>query len=471
MLKKKIMNKLKYSLLIVVLVLVSCGKDLLEIDPSGSLPVNSAIASIDDIESVLLGAYSQFQNSDYYGRYFILVPDVMSDDVKQNSSANRAKEWAEFSGTKLDFISEEIWTEIYEAINILNTVLNAEVTFPTPEVQAEADQLIGEALALRGLAHFDVCRIYAQHFAFSGGGSHPGVPIVTSFDETAEPARASVSEVYDFAIADLQAGIAKMNTDRGTGFMSRLAAQALLARINFYKGDYSQAEQIANTVISSGEVTLEENATYFDAWMGTGSAPDALFEIIMTETDNNGSDALGRMYINEGYGDYLPSDDLRLIINEADVRSQLYKPDSTLGGGDFGWDRMNKFPSTTGEDNTPVIRLSEIYLIRAESRARNGNEAGAIEDLMAIRSRGWPEAPVVTASGDDLLEEIITERRIELAFEGHRLWDLMRLNRGIIRSNCTAPVCELSFPNDRFVLPIPAQELDANPNMVQNPGY
>ncbi|MBX2815141.1 MAG: RagB/SusD family nutrient uptake outer membrane protein [Saprospiraceae bacterium] len=464
------MNTLKFSLLCIALVFSGCGKDLLEIDPSGSLPVDGAIASIDDIESVLLGAYSQFQNSDYYGRYFILVPDVMSDDVKQNSSANRAKEWAEFSGTPLDFISEEMWTEIYEAINRLNTVINAEVDFPTPEVQAEADQLIGEALALRALAHFDVCRIYAQHYAVSSG-SDPGVPIVTAFDETAEPARSSVSEVYGAVIGDLQSAISKMNDDRGSGFMSKLAAQAILARVYFYMGDYSQAEQMANTVISAGDVTLADNSSYFDAWMGTGSAPDVLFEIVMTEADNNGSDALGRMYINEGYGDYLPSDDLRLIINEADVRSQLYKPDSTLGGGDFGWDRMNKFPSTTGEDNTPVIRLSEVYLIRAESRARNGNEAGAVEDLMAIRSRAWPDAPAVTATGDALLEEIITERRIELAFEGHRLWDLMRLNRGVVRSNCTAPVCEINFPNERFVLPIPAQELDANPNMVQNNGY
>lgn len=465
------MKLTKYIAIVIALMFSSCGKDILDIDPSGSLPVDAAIASVDDLESVLLGAYSQLQNSDYYGRYFVLVPDVMSDDVKQNSSANRAKEWAEYNGNSLDFISEEVWTEIYEAINRLNTVINAEVDFPTPEVQAQADQFIGEAMALRALGHFDVCRIYAQHYAFSSGGNHPGVPIVTEFDQDAEPARASVSEVYAAVINDLQAGISKMNEDRGTGFMSKLAAQALLARVYFYMGDYAQAEQMANTVISSGEVELESTGGYLDAWMGAGSAPDVLFEVVMTETDNNGADALGRMYINEGYGDYLPADDLRNILDPADLRSQLYKPDSTLGGGMFGWDRINKFPSTIGEDNTPVIRLSEVYLIRAESRARNGNESGAIEDLMAIRSRAWPDAPVASSSGDELLEEIITERRKELAFEGHRLWDLMRLNRGVVRNDCSSSACEITFPNPRFILPIPAQELDANPSILQNEGY
>ena len=465
------MNILKYSFLCLALILSACGKDLLDIDPSGSLPTDGAIASVADIESALLGAYSQFQNSDYYGRYFVLVPDVMSDDVKQNSSANRAKEWAEFSGTSLDFISEEVWTEIYEGINRLNTVINSEVTFPSAEIQAEADNFIGEALALRGLAHFDVCRIYAQHYAVSSGASHPGVPIVTAFSENSEPVRSSVSEVYAAVIADLQAGVSKMGDSRGSGFMSKLAAQALLARVYFYMGDYGKAEEMANTVISAGEVELAANSGYLDAWMDAGSAPDVLFEVVMTEADNNGSDALGRMYLNEGYGDYLPADDLRLIIDGADLRSQLFKPDSTLGGGDFGWDRVNKFPSTLGADNTPVIRLSEVYLIRSESRARNGNEAGAIEDVMAIRTRAWPDAPQIAATGDDLLEEIITERRIELAYEGHRLWDLMRLNRGVVRTNCTSPVCEINFPNDRFVLPIPAQEIDANPMMTQNAGY
>lgn len=463
------MKKLLYISILTIL-FVSCSDEFLELSPSGALPEEEAIQSLSDMNTLLLGAYSQLQNSDYYGRYFVLVPDVMSDDVKQNSSANRAKEWAEYSGTDLDFISEEIWTEIYEAINRYNSVINTVLDLPA-EVQDEADQIVGEAMALRGLAHFDVARIYAQHYGFSSGASHPGVPIIKQFDETAEPGRGTVADVYAAVIEDLEAGINKMKiNDGGPGRMTKIAAQALLARVYFYMENYSQVETLASAVIGEAG-SLLPTESFSGAWAGTGTKPDALFEVVMTDVDNNGSDALGRMYINEGYGDYLPSDDLRLIINSEDLRGTLFKPDSTLGGGTFGWDRMNKFPSTTGADNTPVIRLSEVLLMRAEARARGNNESGAIEDLMAVRSRAWPTAPDVTASGQDLIEEIITERRIELAFEGHRLWDLMRLKRDVVRTDCTAPICTISYPNDRFILPIPAQELDANPSVNQNPGY
>lgn len=463
------MKKLLY-ISVFTFMFFSCSENFLELSPSGALPESEAIQTLSDMETLLLGAYSQLQNSDYYGRYFVLVPDVMADDVKQNSSANRAKEWAEYSGTDLDFISEEIWTEVYEAINRFNTIINAEVDLP-PEVSDEADQIIGEAMALRGLAHFDICRIYAQHFGFTAGASHPGIPIITEFNETAEPARATVAEVYAAVISDLEAGISKMNINAdGPGRMTKTAAQALLARVYFYMENYSQAESMATTVINAAGPLLPTES-FLDAWAGTGTKPDALFEVIMTDVDNNGSDALGRMYINEGYGDYLPSDDLRLIINPEDLRSRLFKPDSTLGGGIFGWDRMNKFPSLIGADNTPVIRLTEVMLIRAEARARNNNEDGAIEDLMTVRRRAWPSAPDVSLSGNDLMEEIIKERRIELAYEGNRLWDLMRLKRDVVRTNCTAPICTITYPNDRFILPIPAQELDANSAMVQNAGY
>ena len=465
------MKFLKYiAILFVAVGLSACGDDFLEINPSNALPTESAIQTLDDLETVLIGAYSQMQNSDYYGRYFILVPDVMGDDVKQNASANRAKEWAEYNGTDLDFISEEIWTEIYEVVNRANTVINSDVEVAAA-IQADANQFKGEAYAIRALAHFDVCRIYAQHYGFTADASHPGVPIVTEFDETAEPSRASVGAVYSAVLSDLDQAISLMTKDRGTGFFSSASAKAIKARIQFYMEDYAAAAATASDVISTSGVSLTGTDAYLDAWAGIGTPPDALLEVIMTESDNNGSDALGRMYINEGYGDYLPSEDLLNILDSTDLRSELFKFDETIGGGIYGDLRMNKFPSTRGEDNSPVIRLSEIYLIRAESRARTGDEAGAMEDLMAVRLRAWPTAPAVTATGADLIEEIITERRREFAFEGVRLWDLMRLKRGVVRDDCTSSICEIAYPNDRFILPVPQQEIAANPSMVQNPGY
>ncbi|MEM8524448.1 MAG: RagB/SusD family nutrient uptake outer membrane protein [Bacteroidota bacterium] len=447
----------------------SCSEEFLEIAPSDALPPAEALRTVNDMRTVLLGVYSQLQNSDYYGRYFILVPDVMSDDVKQNASANRASEWAEYNGNDLDFIPEEIWTEVYEAINRANTIINAKIDI-NESTQALADQYLGEAYTLRALGHFDLVRIYAQHYQFSAGANHLGVPIVTAFDQNAEPARASVAEVYAAVVSDLTTAISLLNQDRGKGFVSPAAANAILSRVYLYMDDMQKAAEFATKAIDDPNTDLTSGDAYLGTWMNNSFSPDAIFDVVMTEADNLGGDALGRMYINEGYGDYLPAEDLLNLLDTMDVRSQLFKEDETIGGV-YGSLRMNKFPSITGEDHTPVIRLAEMYLIRAEARAKLGDEAGAIEDLMTIRSRAWASAPEVTASGQELLDEIALEKRRELMFEGHRLWELMRHQQSVIRTDCTAPVCEITYPNDRFVLPIPQQELNANPNIEQNEGY
>lgn len=468
---KKQFIKFCFIFLPCLMMVTSCGEDFLELSPSDALPLDQAINSLEDLEIALNGAYSQLQNSDYYGRYFVLVPDVMSDDVIQNASANRAKEYAEYGAPADHFIAREIWEEVYEAINRANTVINSDLKVPSA-VEDDRNQLVGEAYAIRALAHFDLVRIFSQHYGFTSDNGHSGVPVVTVFDQNAEPSRNTVSQVYDQINSDFNQAISLLNQDEGRGRFSKEAAQGLLARVRLYMGDWSGAEQLASTVIDGGKFSLTPTDGYVAAWTA-GSGPDVIFEVVMTDVDNNGSDALGRMYIVEGYGDYLPSPDVVNLIPAGDVRGELFKDDADNLGGDFGTIRVDKFPSVQGLDNTPVIRLSELYMIRAEARAMTGNDAGAQADVDAIRQRGLPGSAAVTATGQALLDEIEKEKRIELMFEGHRLWDLMRKQRDLNRIQCTAPesACNVAYPNDRFILPIPQDELDANPNMTQNPGY
>ncbi len=458
----------RYALLPIVFLLTnSCGKDFLDLKPYESLAVEEATKTLDDLDVLLRGVYDQYQNSDYYGRYFILVPDVMSDDVKQNASANRAKEWAEYNGNALDFIPEEIWTEVYEAINRANTVINANIAVP-PTAETRKNQIVGEALALRALSHFDLVRIYAQHYGYTDDNSHLGIPYVKEFDQNAEPARMSVREVYDNILADLDEAIRLMSDEFDANRMNKIAAQAILARVYLYMSDWQNAANMATQVIESGVVSLTPTEAYVDAWR-SGTPPDGIFSIAFDDIDNNGSNALGRMYIVEGYGDYLPALDLVNLIDSSDVRIQLFK--NTGPGGLFGDLRVDKFPSVIGDDDIPVVRLSEIYLIRAEARAMLGDEDGARADVNVIRLRANPNATPITSSGQQLLDDIEREKRIELMFEGHRLWELMRKKRGVYRNDCTSVICEIPYPNDRFILPIPQAEIDANRNMVQNPGY
>jgi hypothetical protein len=237
-------------------------------------------------------------------------------------------------------------------------------------------------------------------------------------------------------------------------------------------GDYAQAENYASLVINSGNYSLVSNADYVNQFLD-GNSSEAIFEIIFDLVDNPGSDHLGGMYKASGYGDYLPATDLLDIIPADDVRNEMFAADEGLSGA-FGSLRVNKFPSegsVIGTDNIPVIRLSEVYLNRAEARANSSNDTGAQEDLNMIKQRGWADAPAVTATGDALVTEILNERRIELSFEGHRIHDVSRNKLDVVRVDCTSPVCGITYPSARFILPIPIEETDVNPNIAQNPEY
>lgn len=479
MLRTMNIRTLYIGLAVVIFAGFGCKESFLEVNPQQSVSNEEAIENVGDYESSITGVYNWLSDSDYYGRYFILVPDVMSDDVKQNSQANRAKEYAEYVAFEEHFITQNMWETIYAGIGAANAIINN----PKPEIptslEDEFDQLLGEAYALRGLMYFDLVRLYGQHYGFTADASHLGVPIVLETDTFSEPARNTVAEVYAQVLSDLTEGMNLMgNTTRNgnTSTLSAWSAKAILARVYLHMGDFANAQSMANDVIENGPFTLVDNASYEAAWESeAGYSSESIFEIAMTETDNRGSDALGRMYIEAGYGDYLPSNEVYDLIPDGDVRQTWFEVDPNLTG-DYAPYRLAKYPSETGENNTVVSRLSEMYLIRAEAAAMQGgaaNELVAQNDITTIRQRGLPAAAPVVATGAALMDEIRLERRIELAYEGHRLWDLMRWEQDMVRTECTsiASACTVTYPNDRFVLPISADEQDANPNIQPNPGY
>lgn len=484
MIRYKMKAIYKFFMLTVMIVTVSsCGKEFLELQPQQSVSDDVFLANINDFETAGIGLHNQLQNSDWYGRYIVLVPDVMGEDVKQNASANRAKEWAEYNGNETDFIPLEFWAEMYEGINIANSIINRDFT-PPAEVQDRYNQVLGQAYAIRGMAHFDLVRIFGQHYTYTNDASHLGIPIVTEYDVESKPPRNTVAEVYQQVISDLQQGISLMTIDpANAGYMSREGAQAILSRVYLYMEDWANAEAQATAVINSPRgFSLVANADY-PTMFYDGNSSEAIFEIVMTLPDNNGSDHIGGMYKETGYGDYLPSQTLYNLydtLNTDDVRGKfpMFITDPNLSGA-YGTTRVNKWPSTGANiatDNISIIRLSEVYLNRAEARARQGgDDANARADAnMLINLRTNGTNALTTETGQALIDAILLERRRELAFEGHRVWDATRNKTGIDRSaDCTSIICSIPYPDDRFILPIPQDERSANPQIAdqQNPGY
>jgi hypothetical protein len=352
---------------------------------------------------------------------------------------------------------------------MMNMMINAEFE-PPSAVQAEFNQLIGEAHAVRGLAYFDMVKMFAQHYTFTAEASHPGVPLVLESDVTSLPSRATVAQIYGQVIADFNAAIGLMTMDRaGSAMITEEAVQALLSRVYLYMEDFANARAMADAVINSGNYSLLTGTAYVDQFVD-GHSSEAIFEIENHDTDNRGSDCLGCMYTATGYGDYLPALDLLNLIDPADIRMQMFKADPLLTGI-YCCSRVNKWPTRTQTDNVPVIRLSEIYLNRAEANARSGSDAAAQADLNLIRQRGLATAPDVTLTGQALLDEILIERRIELGYEGHRIHDIMRHKLSVTRVDVTGDVAQINYPCNFCILPIPFAELDANENISGNTGY
>lgn len=473
MIKYKSIFKIKQNMAVLMITVftLSCSNDFLDLQPQQSIATDLALQSIGDFKAASIGTYDGLSHSRYYGRYFVLVSDIMSDDVKQSASANRASDWAAYAGSATDNnnLANHIWSKAYSVIDMCNRIILSETEL-SPSVQDELNNYKGQAYAVRALAYFDLVRIYAQHYTFSNDASHLGIPIVMEIDPFAKPARNTVKEVYDQIISDFTSALGLIGKKKNSFFLTESGVNALLSRVYLYKEDWGNAVAAADQVINSNLYSLVGNENYLSIF-NTDHSSESIFEINMHETDTRGTDALGGMYLVTGYGDYLPSKDLLNLIPTDDVRNSLYITDASLAG-DYASKRVNKYDSKLGLNNTPVIRLSEVILNRAEANAHiPGAETAAQQDLNKIRQRALPSAPDVTVTGSQLIEEILTERRVELAYEGHRLYDLTRYKKGVHRTDCTSNVCDVPYPSNRFIMAIGQAEIDVNTNITQNPGY
>tara|TARA_B110000967_G_scaffold208543_1_gene261105 strand:- start:10557 stop:11924 length:1368 start_codon:yes stop_codon:yes gene_type:complete len=450
---------------------LSCSESFLELTPQQSVSDLEALENLEDLNSSITGVYDEISGSNYYGRYMLMIPDVMADDVKQNSQANRIVPYAEHIVEKSDPDAASLWTGMYRAINATNNIINSDVAVAATAV-ADKDHIIGEAYALRAQIYFDMVRMFAQHYTYTSDASHLGVPLILNFDPINKPERNTVKAVYDQVISDMTMAISLMKSNSRSGnsnTLSSASTKALLSRVYLYKEDWPNAETLATEVLGSG-FSLVPNNNYFSLWT-TDNSSESIFEISMTEADNVGGNGIAGLYSRNGYGDYLPSNDVVSLYDPADTRLSTFKEDSSLAG-EFAPFRVDKYPDFNGFDNVKVIRLAEIYLIRAEARAEMGtNIQGAQQDLDMVHQRALPSAPNTSVTGEALKEAIFLERRLELCFEGQRLWDLMRNKMDVVRIQCTAAICLIPYASDTVLLPIPQVETDANSNITQNPGY
>ncbi len=250
-------------------------------------------------------------------------------------------------------------------------------------------------------------------------------------------------------------------------------------------------------IIKNAPFSLIDRADYVDSWSEEGTS-ESILSIINSVADNTGLTGIGNLSDPKGYGQFVASQDLMDLLAEDpdDIRKELLYIDSKSDhANDSTWGRVLKYPGLGNTkaviknfwengvalpvaatiSSVPVFRLSEVYLIAAEAAVKDGDVANAEIYLNLIVERANPAAKVATV--DVTLDRILTERRKELCAEGHRFFDLIRNKRDIVRK----PSVRIFDPNGtplfigwehyQILFPIPIDEINANPDLTQNPGY
>ena len=449
-----------------IITMSSCKKDYLTLTPTTLLSPEAALSSETDLSTALLGAYAGVRNIEHQGRTLPVLGDLMSDNAYVSSqNSGRYTNFNNYLFTVTDGNVLGFWSAVYNTILRCNNIINAVV--PT---SVNVKQYKGEALAIRAMCYFDLVRYFGK--PYTDDPTSLGVPIITKFDFALLPPRNKVSEVYTLINADLTQAVSLMTIFNNSTQFSKFSARGLQAKVYLTMGDKANAKTAALDVINNSGFTAVAAADYGTYWINALPRTDkveTLFEVSSDAINNNGFDGLANIYSQAGYGDMICSDELYALFTPADVRIGLYQPGVRINPAIF----INKYPNVYGTDisDTKILRLSDVYLIAAEASLPSNETDALLYSNFVTSHRG---ADPITSTGAALFEDIITERRKELAFEGDRYFDLNRLKRPVMRSVNYPPTARtINYTDFRRILPIPQVELDANENIrgQQNPGW
>lgn len=399
-----------------------------------------------------------------YGTNLLMLPDLLGGDgtLSWRGTFQSPRQVYNKTMTRDNADANLMWTDAYQVINIAN------ITLSSLDIVKDADlrgQLNGEALFMRGIMHFELVRLFALPWGATADNSQLGVviktkPTLTEAEAFERIPRSTVKQVYDLVIADLIAAVALLPEENDKR-VTKYTALAFLSRVYLQQGNYAGARDAADEVIESGYFKLNASVS---AVFSNKNTAESIWEIEQNEQNNAGTanngmatffaslPGIGRAdvrinpdFIDDSYSD----DDLR--------KTEWYYIGTGARPGNTYTSKWKSF-----SQNLPIIRLAELYLTRAEANVVLGTTVGATpgEDLAQVNNSIRTNT---TAPANPTLEEILFERFIELAYEGHRIHDLKRLR---------LPTDVYEWDANELVFPIPQREVDATQGIIiQNPGY
>ena len=450
-----------YFLIMALLLAGACNKKL-DVPPQNLLTPDQ-IKTADDVKAVLAGAYSTWQNANAFGEKYNTFGELMIND----GDIDWAGTFAEYDDihnntqvTTNPYIYQ-VWANAYHTINSANIVLSKLGVL----LADEKDKVEGEAKFFRGVTYYYLVNFFALPYSAGSTSANPGVPVilqpVSGYDPSRDKLpRASVEAVYTQIISDLTDAAAKMPASAPAFKATKFSALAFLSRVYLSQAKYSQAATAANTVIQSGEFSLVSSID--KAFNNAGNSSEDIFAIQQTSQSNSGTTDYGitTFYSSDpvGRGELQLTPAHLAKYEPGDERGEFFYDGESISGA------TGKMTSKWRDlyKTIPIIRLSEMYLTRAEANFRKGGAPvgpnSPLADVNIIRNRAGLGSLGAIANAN----VIVMERYRELAFEGDRYFTVKRLQ-------LSANGHPYNFP--RLILPVPQREIDLGNALPQNTGY
>jgi len=522
---KRFLNNTLY-LALALLLFGRCTEDPLDVANPNEIDAANFFQSVSDLELSLTSVYSAMKTYDLFGadlwpKVHYGLPKTANQDWLGTDGWNQLyrNEVTPDNGLVRNF-----WRSFYRGIARANDfIANAnrymEENDPSADQAARINEMIGEASYLRGFYYFHMIRLWGVDIPASDPNAL-GVPLITEVAPTRDDMfveRATVDEVYQQIIRDLEAAEAALPESWEGDDVARadaMAAKALLGKAYMNYEDYATAQGYFEEIINSGQFSLVPFEEYQGLFNGENEfSSESLFEINhATDMQENawqgglGSNiALQISPKGTGWSNVYPhdvnvlrfGDDPRLRVNmlEPGVDSVVFGDGSKVplqimvdDEGAIGWSFRKWVPvdysvystNRTFGANLLLTRLADIYLMYAEAMNAQGNDAVANEYVNKVRRRAYgldPDTPDTSVdymlSGTQLRDTIREERFRELFAEGQRWYDITRWDivEEEIAKYPTVRSGPVIYNPEDYYLPIPQQELDANPNIAQSTGY
>lgn len=475
----------RYIILLVIGLglLISC-EDYLEFPPESEVPQERFFQTQEDAQKAVNAMYGYLRSWDISAFNYLILGSLPSDEIIKGSSpgdGSWANDYVNFQHTKTQQQIGDFWTSRYNGINLSNQVIT---NIPDIEMSASVkSRMIAEARYLRAFHYYYLVRAFG------------GVPIVKEVPVGPEGLiRTTLEETWAFIETDLREAIPDLpETVPASEFgrATQWAAKGLLAKVLMYREDWTECKSVSDDIINNGPFDLHPD--FYQLFRPEQEFnEESLFEIVATqvpgENDLSNSQFADCQGVRGqfGWGWFVPTDELADAFDAAGdtIRKKvtiIYKGDITEDGdtikgidvieGIDGLPRYNgkayvptRIPKVTNwygcDQNVRILRFADILLINAEAAIHTGGDAAT--PLNSVRARA-NLAPINNPTIDDIWEE----RRLELAGEQDRYWDLLRTGRA------ATVLAKFGFQTGKHEwYPIPQTEVDlSDGKLEQNPGW